>query len=254
MREAHCNSPMPPATDSDFQGLMSPGVTPWAVEPGIWSVLPRGAPAQRYDARVKAYDAVVGSQLYNDFVWGSSASKYRRFAESCMYGGGDGWHLEAGCGTLIFSAAAYALHPDRPVVLLDHSLGMLRRARSRLLAVAPDRQAPIVLLQADLQGLPFRDQVFESVLSMGVLHLFPDPERVLDSLNRVLAPSGSLFLSSLVLGRRLGDAYLRLLHFCGEVARPRSAAEIRGLAHAHVPGVMVVRQKGNMLFIETRRG
>jgi ubiquinone/menaquinone biosynthesis C-methylase UbiE len=243
---------MPPATDSDLQGLLSPAVTPRVVEPGIWSVLPHGSPA-RYDARVKAYDAVVGSQLYNDFVWGSSASKYRRFAESCMYAGSNGWHLDAGCGTLIFSARAYSLHPDRPVVLLDHSLGMLRQARARLRRVAPHRQAPLVLLQADLQDLPFRDHVFETVLSMGVLHLFPDPERVLAGLNRVLAPSGSLFLNSLVLGRRLGNAYLHVLHFCGEVARPRSAAEIRALVHSHVPGVMSVRQKGSMLFVETRR-
>jgi SAM-dependent methyltransferase len=136
------------------------------------------------------------------------------------------------------------------VVLLDHSLGMLRAARGRLEELARDRTGPLVLLQADLQDLPFREGTFETILSMGVLHLFPDPEAVLAGLGRVLAPGGKLFLSSLVLGRRWGNGYLRVLHLGGEVGPPRSASQVEAMVRRHVPGVMRLRQKGNMVFVE----
>jgi SAM-dependent methyltransferase len=246
---------LPPSTEppAAIQQLLSPSREPWMIEPGIWSVLQRKPPVTRYDARVKVYDLVVGSQMYNRLFWGSSPEKYRRFAETSLSSRDGGWHLDAGCGSLLFSAHAYARHQYRPVVLLDHSLGMLREARRRLEKLAPERRAPALLLHADLRDLPFRDGVFETVLSMGVLHLFADTERVLRGLSRLLSPSGALFLSSLVLGRPLGNGYLRLLRLGGEVARPRSAAEIRALVHREVRGSLLLRQKGNMLFVETRR-
>ncbi|MBA3257968.1 MAG: class I SAM-dependent methyltransferase [Gemmatimonadales bacterium] len=233
-----------------IEQLLSPSRDAWMVEPGIWSVLPRSAPPQRYDARVKVYDLVVGNRTYNRVLWGSSASKYARFADASVSSRASGWHLDAGCGSLIFSAQAYARHRYRPVVLLDRSVGMLRQARTRLEKLEPARKAPLLLLQADLLDLPFRAGVFDSVLSMGVLHLFSEPERVLGELIRVRAPSGVLFLSSLVLGRSVGDAYLRLLHLCREVARPRSVAQIRALALRSAGRPLRIRRKGSMLFIE----
>lgn len=233
----------------ELEQLLTPSREPWMVEPGIWSVLPRSTPPHRYDARVKIYDLVVGSTFYNRVVWGSSPAKYSRFAETSLVAG-SGWHLDAGCGSLLFSAPAYARHGARPVVLLDHSLPMLRRARSRLEALAPIRKAPLVLLHADLQDLPFRHGTFETALSMGVLHLFPHVEQVLGGLHRALMPSGALFLSSLVLAHGLGNAYLRFLHLTGEIAPPRSASEVRSLVQRHVGGAQRSRQKGNMLFIE----
>lgn len=243
----------PPSSSAALQQILSPSFEPWIVEPGIWSVLPRTTPPERYDARAKIYDLVVGSHTYNQVLWGSSASKYSRFSDTSLSARKSGWHLDAGCGSLIFSAQAYARHPERAVVLLDNSLGMLRQARSRLEKLELARTAPLLLLQADLQALPFRDGIFDTVLSMGVLHLFPDPERMLRELSRVLAPSGAVFLSSLVLGRPLGNAYLRLLHLSGEVARPRSSAEIRALVHRHVAGALRLRRKGSMLFVEAGR-
>lgn len=236
-----------------IEQLLSPSREPWVVEPGIWSVLPRSTPRQRYDARVKVYDLVVGNRTYNRIFWGSSASKYMRFADASVSSRESGWHLDAGCGSLIFSAQSYARHPYRPIVLLDRSVGMLRHARSRLEKLQPPRKAPLVLLQADLLDLPFRAGVFDSVLSMGVLHLFSEPERVLGELIRVRAPSGALFLSSLVLGRSVGNAYLRLLHACGEVARPRSVAQVRAMVLRSAGRPLRIRRKGNMLFVEAGR-
>jgi ubiquinone/menaquinone biosynthesis C-methylase UbiE len=243
----------PPSASSVIEQILAPSREAWIVEPGIWSVLARGDPPARYDARAKVYDLVVGSDTYNRVLWGSSASKYSRFAESALAARKAGWHLDAGCGSLIFSAQAYARHPERPVVLVDQSLGMLREARSRLERLELPREAPLLLLQADIRDLPFRNNVFETVLSMGMLHLFPEPGRIMGELKRVIAPSGALFLSSLVLGRPVGNLYLRLLHFSGEVARPRSSGDVRTLVHRYIPGPLRVRQKGSMLFVEAGR-
>lgn len=242
-------APDPPP---ELAQLLALGQAPWMVEPGIWSVLPRSTPPHRYDARVKAYDLVVGSPLYNRVLWGSSSAKYSRFADTAVSAGSGGWHLDAGCGSLLFSATAYARHGARPVVLLDHSLAMLRRARSRLEALAPLRKAPLLLLHADLQHSPFRAGSFETVLSMGVLHLFPRVEQVLGGLHGALTPAGALFLSTLVLARGMGNAYLRFLHLTGEIASPRTAAEVRALVQQHLGGTQRSRRKGNMLFIEAR--
>jgi SAM-dependent methyltransferase len=224
------------------------------VETGIWSLLPGGAPAQRYDPRVGIYDALVGSRPYNELMWGCSSEKYTRFAHEALDSRRSGWLLDAGCGSLVFSSTAYAAHPGRPAVLLDQSLGMLRAARTRLDRVSRAGAAMRVLLQADLRDLPFRERVFETVLSMGVLHLLPEPDAVLAGLARLLAPGGRLFLNCLVLGRRWGNGYLRMLHLGGAVGPPQTAAQMEAVVRRHLPGAMRLRQKGNMLFIEARRG
>jgi SAM-dependent methyltransferase len=242
-------SDTPPA---DFAALLAPGRDVRPVETGIWSVLPHEGPSGRYDGRARAYDAVIGSRPYNELMWGCSPDKYRRFAYGAVHSGSNGWLLDVGCGSLVFSAAAYGTHPSRPAVLLDQSLGMLREARSRLDRY-PSAPATRVLLQADLQHLPFRERVFETVLAMGVLHLVAEPAALLAGLAGLLVPGGRLFLSSLVLGRRWGNGYLRLLHLGGEVSPPRTAPQVEGLVRHHFRGAMRLRQKGNMLFIEAGR-
>lgn len=235
---------------ADLADVLLPGREAWLVERGIWSVLPPNAPPHPYDARARLYDLLVGSAAYNRFFWGSSPGKYARFAQYAVEAG-EGWHLEAGCGSLVFSAPAYAHRPGRPAVLLDHSLGMLRRARQRLDVLAPRREAPVHLLQADLFDLPFRDAAFDTVLSLGMLHLFARPEGMLAELRRVLAPAGSCFVSSLVLGNRWGDRYLRFLSRAGEVAPPRTRREVESLLHRGLERPLKLRQRGNMLFVET---
>jgi hypothetical protein len=98
----------------------------------------------------------------------------------------------------------------------------------------------------------FRPQVFTTVLSMGMLHLFHDPARYVRGLANVLAPGGSLWLTSLVRGRAWGDQYLRLIHLAGEIAAPRSSAEVQSLLAGNVGSPAVICQAGNMLFVRLR--
>jgi SAM-dependent methyltransferase len=220
---------------------------------GMWSALPEGQHAERYDRRASAYDAVVGSRLYNRLLWGSSPAAYAGFAARALQSG-DGPLLDAGCGSLVFTADVYA-RADRPLVLADRSLGMLQAAQTRLRAAGGARARDAIFLQADLFDLPFRPGRFSTVISMGMLHLFDDVVGLVAALGRPLAPGGHLYLTSLVAERRIGRAYLSLLHRAGEVAIPRTYAQMseavqRGVAST---GRLDGDIQGSMAFLEVSR-
>lgn len=215
------------------------------IEPGIWSVLPAGTPGQPYDGRARAYDRMIGSRAYNRILWGTSPGAYRAFARQAVTSGAEGWLLDAGCGTMLLTAAAYAAAPGRPVLAIDQSLGMLRRAKERVAALGATN---VTFLQADLRDLPLRDGVFATVLSMGMVHLFDDAAPVLRSLGRVLGPGGALYVTSLVKGRVVGDAYLRLLQRAGEVAAPRTVDGLSAVLRESV-GHCDVRVEGSMAYV-----
>ncbi len=131
----------------------------------------RGAP---YDRQAAIYDGLVGNALYNRVLWGASIASYGAFAASAVTAAA-GPLLDVGCGSAVFTAPAY-LAAERPLVLLDRSLGMLARAAKRLHGHDPAR---VCFVQADLFDLPFRAGSFTTVACHGLLHLFDDAAEVL---------------------------------------------------------------------------
>jgi SAM-dependent methyltransferase len=236
------------ATDT-LSEVVAAGRTPRPAGEGIYSVLPEGAGGHGYDRRAAVYDAVVGTEAYNRVMWGASRRGYEAFARRALASGGGGLVLDAPCGSLLFSAAAYAASGGR-VVALDQSLGMLRRARARLAESAGAVPEGVVFLQADLADLPFRAGSFDAVLSMNVLHLYRgDAGALVSNLGRLLKDGGRLYLTSLVRGGRLvGDSYLRLLHGAGEFVRPRSEEELRGLLEKSLGQKVACGTRGNMAY------
>jgi SAM-dependent methyltransferase len=217
----------------------------------IWSVLSVDTPVQRYDRRAAAYDRVVGSALYNRLLWGSSPRTYSSFADRSVRAG-RGPYLDAGCGSLVFTAHAY-IRANRPVVLMDASVGMLQAARDRLRRTAGRVPGDVALVQGDIRDLPFRRGCFSTVLCMGMLHLFDDIAAFARALMNATEPAGQLFLTSLVAETRIGRSYLSLLHGAGEVAEPRTTArllkELQPVT-ASLAGPMSVETEGSMAFIE----
>jgi SAM-dependent methyltransferase len=186
-------------------------------------------------------------------MWGVDRKSYGAFAAGAALADSAGWHLDAGCGSLVFTHEIYRAASHRPRVLVDKSLGMLRAARARLRATGSAADERTILLQADLLELPFQPQVFTTVLSMGMLHLFRDSAGFVRGLTSLVTPGGSLWLTSLARGRFCGDQYLRLLHLAGEVVAPRSVAEVQTLLAGHTGSPAVLCQEGNMLFVHLRR-
>ena len=195
------------------------------VDDGIHSCLPADSRASDYDDKARAYDLVVGNRFYNRLVWGNWPSRYRAFCEEAL-ASADGPYLDAGCGSLVFTADVYARTDARPIVLLDRSLGMLKRGRDRIrqrLGRVPDH---IRFLQADIFDLPFHDGAFGVVASYGVLHVFAEPAGMLAELGRVRRPGGSGYISSLVGNTALGRRYLALLARAGEVGVCHTTASL----------------------------
>ncbi|MDX8395421.1 MAG: class I SAM-dependent methyltransferase [Mariprofundaceae bacterium] len=191
-------------------------------ETDIYSVIPKNEQAHHYDKAAKAYDWVIGNHFYNRIIWGNWPSQYEKFCKQALASNTNGIVLDAGCGSLIFTAKAYA-KSKRPIVLLDRSLGMLKRARNRLVQCEGKVPENIILIQADILHMPFLQDSFSTVQSFGMLHLFENTEVILNELMRVKNNDGNIFLSCLAANNKLGNKYLQFLKTQHEVALCQSS-------------------------------
>lgn len=93
--------------------------------------------------------------------------------------------LDVGCGTGVLTReAARRAGPTGSVTGLDLAPGMLEVAR---------RQLPTVTwVQGSADHLPFADATFDQVVSQFALMFFPERERALQEMQRVLRPGGVL--------------------------------------------------------------
>lgn len=226
--------------------VLRPGVTLRGVEEGIWSVLPPSQEAQRYDAIAARYDRLIGSRLYQRLVWGNRLGDDAAFAREAVVSDSEGAILDAGCGSLLTTTDVH-LAVERPTVLLDLSVGMLRRAKARIVARAGSLPDRIVLLQADVLRTPFRDASFRTVLCPGILHLFADPKALVRSLGSLVEPGGVLFVSSLVTDRVVGRAWLRLLARSGEIQSRLTAEAVAQLVEEASGRDTAYRVRGNVV-------
>ncbi len=224
-----------------LDSLLAPGRALRPVGGGIVSALSRPDEGAPFDRRAAVYDRIIGGRAYNRLVWGASIADYERFAAEAL-AAGDGPFLDAGCGTLVFTAAAYR-QASRQLVLVDLSLGMLRRAASRLAG------APASLVQADVLDLPFAPKRFATVACHAMLHVLDEPWAALAALRDQLAPGGRLFASMLVSDRAIGRPLLAALHRAGEVGRPRSTDELAGAACQLFGQSAEVQRRGSMAWV-----
>src|SRR4030095_15065280 len=132
------------------------------IEDHIYSALPEASSRHFYDRRATAYDSVVGTRLYNRIMWGTSPLDYVAFAREAIMSNPSERMLDAGCGSLLFTAQLY-IGSNRLIIAFDQSLGMLRRARARLIELSGSVPAHIFLLQADLSTLVFRPKQFRTI-------------------------------------------------------------------------------------------
>jgi uncharacterized protein YbaR (Trm112 family) len=99
--------------------------------------------------------------------------------------------LDHGAGTGRITAALVGL--GQPVIAVDYSLSSLRKLVNRC------RDAPVVVVNADLRALPIRDLAIHATTSIEVYeHLRGEEERrqVLCELSRVMMPGAPLSIST----------------------------------------------------------
>ena len=116
---------------------------------GIYSAIEKENRISDYDEKVKGYDALIGNGIYNKIIWGNSVKNYHSFCQDALDTASDGVVLDAGCGSLVFTAEVYAKSTNKQIILLDRSLGMLERAKERLIELCGEVPKHIVLMQGD---------------------------------------------------------------------------------------------------------
>lgn len=87
--------------------------------------------------------------------------------------------LDVGCGTGFLTEGILA-HTEE-VCGLDITIHQLRRAARKL---------SVPLVHGDAEVLPFRDEIFDAVLSAGSIEYWPNPLAALQEMWRVLRPGG----------------------------------------------------------------
>lgn len=240
---------MPIIAENSLPAMLSPHVSIRPVEPQIYSVLGETASSNFFDQNANFYDRVICHPLYNRLVWGYSVQDYDILTEKTLASAIEGWILDAGCGSLAFTAAAYLRHPQRPVILLDHSLKLLQLAKSRLIGLNGQVPRNMFFLQADALDLPFKPKIFQAIISLNLLHVLEDIRKVLAGLKNTLKDHGTMTFTTLIENNRLADKYLRMMGRAG-MAIPRTAPQLEAIFHQLLAVPVKFDIRGNMTFIE----
>ena len=182
------------------------------IEPHIYSVLPNTVTDNPYDTKFGyIYDWVACNPIYNRLIWGYSIDIFASIAHDALQSSNEGIVLDLGCGSLAFTAKTYIQQSERPIVLVDQSLKMLKIAKSRLIKINGKVSDNIVFLHADALRLPFIDKCFNTVISENLLHCLDDTKILLTGLKNVLIENGKMYFTTLIKNNRLADRYLEFL-------------------------------------------
>ncbi len=218
------------------------------VEPHIFTVYNDLETKNSYDTVFGTfYDRVACNSVYNRLIWGYSINSFDDLTQEALTWTRDGLVLDVGCGSLAFTAGTYSRHFDRPVILLDQSIKLLRIAKSRVEKINGTVPSNMVFLHGDCLQLPFKPKAFNTIIALNLLHVLSDLKSALNGLGAVLTEDGSAFFTTLVRNNRTADRYLSLCEKSGELVS-REVAEI----HAAFDELQVPRAHnvvGNMAFI-----
>jgi SAM-dependent methyltransferase len=215
--------------ESDLSSLLLKNTAIRLVEPNIYSVLPDNETGNEYDTQFGyIYDWVACNPIYNRLIWGYSVKIFSHIANEALQSATQGNVLDIGCGSLAFTANIYSNYSERPVVLVDQSLKMLRIAKSRLIKQHGKVPDNLVFLHADALYLPFQEKIFKTIISENLLHCLNDTSILLKKLKMIVSEDGKMYFSTLVKSNRFADKYLKALADSGKLV-PRTVGDHKSI-------------------------
>lgn len=231
--------------------LLSKGISLRQVEPHIYSVFQDNEVGNTYDNKFgNFYDWVACNPLYNRLIWGYSIAKFASLTYNALTSSKKGCILDLGCGSLAFNAQTYAKYSERPVVLLDQSLKLLRIAKTRIVKANGNVPLNMIFLHADALQLPFEPNSFNTIISLNLLHVLDDLKNLLAGLMNISTKDSSIYFTTLVRGNRLADKYLKVWEDAGEVVS-RDINQLHSIFN-EIGMSIEYDIKGNMAFIKSR--
>ncbi|MFC1883188.1 class I SAM-dependent methyltransferase [Thermodesulfobacteriota bacterium] len=209
---------MPEIFEDGFWNLISKDLKLRLVEPYIYTVYDNFDSKSSYDRKFGSlYDRVACNPLYNRIIWGYLTKNYASLTLDALASSKEGWVLDAGCGSLAFTAKTYTQYHERPIVFLDQSLKLIRIAKSRLIKLNGEFPENMVFVQGDALDLPFNQNMFTTVISLNLIHVVGDLKGLLSGIRNVLAENGRISFTTLVKSNNMRDRYLKLWEEKGEL-------------------------------------
>lgn len=161
----------------------------------LWWVLSdrrrRAAVVHRVMERTEAIP-FPGSRIYGLLAEQLMGGVYRAVAQDVASEAGSGELLEIGGGPGHLAVEIGRRARDLQVTTMDLSADMVRIAESRIHASGLGRQ--IKVAHGDAKDIPFPNDSFDFILSLGSLHHWRAPDLVLDEIYRVLKPGGKAWI------------------------------------------------------------
>lgn len=148
-----------------------------------------------FDAVAKHYDHAV--LVMSLLVWKCSPLRFVDWGHRGMGRISRGPLLVNPVGTGLLLRHIYGEHRDFPIVAIDISRKMLRRAQKRFKRSNINN---VTFIRAEPEHLPFRKGSFGAVMSMNGVSAFHDRQQALSETRRVLAKGGRIVGTSLCRG------------------------------------------------------
>ncbi len=161
--------------------------------------------AASYDLVSVSYDklltgANLATRCYNRMVWGLRDSDYIQKLLPLFPEAANQIILDAPVGTGVFTLELYRkLAKSSQIIVLDYSMQMLRKAQERY---EQNGLGNIIYVRGDIGRLPFPAAGIDILLTMNGYHAFPEKERALSEMARVLRPGGALLGCFYIRGER----------------------------------------------------
>lgn len=236
------------ANERNLQDLLLANVNLNTIESHIYSVIPESEADNSFDDMATFYDLVICNRYYNRIMWGYNITSYETLTTTALNSSDNGWVLDAGCGSLAFNAKSYIKYIERPVVLFDQSIKLLKIAKSRIIKLNGKMPDNMIFLQADALKLPFKSSTFSTIISLNLIHVFDDITDVLSDLKQVLAENGTMTLTTLIKNNRIADKYLDVMLKKTSGVAPKTSGQLQEyFTKLHLPVNFDIH--GNMVFI-----
>jgi SAM-dependent methyltransferase len=168
-------------------------------------------------------DVHGGSYRTSAYANRRSFRRYRDLLTTAFAEGSQGPLLDAGCG--VGAMTESLAQAGVRVIGIDYSIGSIAAAGHRRLRA----------VGGDLTALPFCDETFARIASVGVIQHFTDPARMLRELRRVTRRGGDLLIATTnaeCLLVRAHRSFQRLLGRREDFSRLFGAPELVALARA----------------------
>lgn len=99
--------------------------------------------------------------------------------------------LDVGCGTGYTTEAILDKLTQGEVVGIDLTPAQLGRAARKL-----KHRKAVTFIRGDAENLPFRENTFNTVISVGAIEYFPNPKQTIQEMARVVERTGSVLIGA----------------------------------------------------------